>query len=100
MFKKSVFIFRRDLRLDDNTALIAALNNSESVFPCFILDHRQINSHSYKSEKAFQLMGDSLKIFCLFGVIFKSLPTIFPKVIPPSYESDMSTLLKFKESPC
>lgn len=60
LFKKSLFIFRRDLRLQDNTALIAALKNSESVIPCFVLDPRQIKNHPYKSEKAFQFMLESL----------------------------------------
>ena len=37
-FKKSLFIFRRDLRLDDNTGLIAACTQSDEVIPCFIFD--------------------------------------------------------------
>ena len=35
--KKNIFWFRRDLRLDDNTALNAALNNN-SVIAVFIFD--------------------------------------------------------------
>ncbi|MEH6557437.1 MAG: deoxyribodipyrimidine photo-lyase [Oceanicoccus sp.] len=38
MLKKSVFIFRRDLRLNDNSGLIAAMEASESVIPLFIVD--------------------------------------------------------------
>ena len=37
-FKKSLFIFHRDLRLDDNTGLIEALKTSDIVIPCFIFD--------------------------------------------------------------
>ncbi len=38
MYEKSLFIFRRDLRLHDNTGLIKSLENSKSVIPCFIFD--------------------------------------------------------------
>ena len=38
MNKKALFLFRRDLRLDDNTGLIQSLANSETVIPCFIYD--------------------------------------------------------------
>ena len=39
-FRRSLFVFRRDLRVDDNTALLAALDSSEEVIPCFIFDPR------------------------------------------------------------
>ncbi len=42
MYKRSLFIFRQDLRLADNTALLAAIKNSESVMPIFIHDTRAI----------------------------------------------------------
>jgi deoxyribodipyrimidine photo-lyase len=42
MYKRSLFIFRQDLRLDDNTALIEAIKNSEEIFPIFIHDERAI----------------------------------------------------------
>lgn len=38
MLNKSVFIFRRDLRLQDNSGLIAAMEASDSVIPVFIVD--------------------------------------------------------------
>lgn len=60
-YKLSVFIFRRDLRLEDNTGLIAALESSEQVIPCFILDPNQItNKNKYKSTNGLQFMLDSL----------------------------------------
>ncbi|TQD23807.1 deoxyribodipyrimidine photo-lyase [Methanolobus vulcani] len=34
----SLFIFRRDLRVDDNTALNLAMESSDMVIPCFIFD--------------------------------------------------------------
>lgn len=59
-FKKSLFIFRRDLRLDDNTGLAAALSSSRTVAPCFIFDPRQIKHNDYKSDHALQFMQESL----------------------------------------
>ncbi|HMA53839.1 MAG TPA: deoxyribodipyrimidine photo-lyase [Acidobacteriota bacterium] len=58
---KTLFIFRRDLRLADNTGLIAALRDSERVFPCFIFDPRQTGRHPYKSDNALQFMTASLR---------------------------------------
>ncbi len=40
MYKRSLFIFRQDLRLQDNTGFIEAIRNSEEVFPIFIHDTR------------------------------------------------------------
>ena len=57
----SLFIFRRDLRLEDNTALIAALKNSELVIPAFIFDPRQIGDQPYKSSTAIHFMLESLR---------------------------------------
>lgn len=60
-YTKALFIFRRDLRLDDNTGLLAALQESSSVIPCFIFDLRQVTAqNSYKSNNALQFMVDSL----------------------------------------
>ena len=36
--QSNIFWFRRDLRLEDNTALIQALNSSNSIIPVFIFD--------------------------------------------------------------
>ncbi|MDP1575012.1 MAG: deoxyribodipyrimidine photo-lyase [Coxiellaceae bacterium] len=59
-FKLSLFIFRRDLRLIDNTALKEAMDASETVIPCFIFDDRQIKDNTYFSENAFLFMLQSL----------------------------------------
>ncbi len=62
-FLNSIFIFRRDLRLDDNSGLIKALKESDKVIPIFIFDNNQIdkNKNDYFSENAFQFMLNSLK---------------------------------------
>jgi len=58
----SLFIFRRDLRLEDNTALIAALENSDTVIPAFIFDPRQFtDKNEFKSDSALQFMLESLQ---------------------------------------
>ena len=45
--EKSLFIFRRDLRLEDNTGLISALSQAaEHVIPCFILDEQTTQIYS------------------------------------------------------
>jgi deoxyribodipyrimidine photo-lyase len=59
--KLSLFIFRRDLRLIDNTALNAALSNSERVVCGFIFDPRQISEHPYKSQPGLSFMVNSLR---------------------------------------
>lgn len=56
----SLHIFRRDLRLQDNTALIRALELSLEVIPCFILDERQIVNNPYKFDNALIFMMNSL----------------------------------------
>jgi deoxyribodipyrimidine photo-lyase len=60
-FKRSLFIFRRDLRLTDNTGLLAALESSAEVLPCFIFNPEQVSNHNrYKSPRAVQFMLESL----------------------------------------
>lgn len=59
-FTLSLFIFRRDLRLNDNTGLIEALKKSMNVIPAFIIDSRQVEENSYKSQNALQFMSESL----------------------------------------
>jgi len=59
-FKKSIFIFRRDLRIHDNTGLIKASESSGKVIPCFIFDPRQVENNPYRSDNAFQFMIESI----------------------------------------
>lgn len=60
-YQKSLFIFRRDLRLQDNTALIEALRSSEEVIPIFVLDDRQTKAHPFRSDFGLQFMLLSLQ---------------------------------------
>lgn len=59
-YRLALHVFRRDLRLQDNTALSAALKLADLVIPCFILDKRQIERNEYKSDNCIQFMLNSL----------------------------------------
>jgi deoxyribodipyrimidine photo-lyase len=59
-YAKSLFIFRRDLRLQDNTGLNQALSQSQQVIPCFIFDPQQIQPHPYQSQPGLTFMLESL----------------------------------------
>ncbi len=59
-YQKALMIFRRDLRLEDNTALIAASRLSESVVPAFIYDPRQIERNSLRNDFALRFMVESI----------------------------------------
>ncbi|WP_406659774.1 deoxyribodipyrimidine photo-lyase [Methanolobus sp. ZRKC3] len=61
-FKRSLFIFRRDLRVDDNTALLAALDMSDEVIPCFIFDPRLCDpGRKAFNSNALQFLVESLE---------------------------------------
>lgn len=57
-----LFVFRRDLRIEDNTGLIKLLKQCTSVYTLFILDKRQISKkeNKYFSATAFNFMLESL----------------------------------------
>lgn len=59
-YKKTLFIFRRDLRLEDNTALNAALQDSDVVIPIFIFTPTQIEKNPYFSNHCVKFMLDAL----------------------------------------
>ncbi len=60
-FQRSLFVFRRDLRVNDNTALRAALEMSKEVLPCFIFDSRLSDTSKKNFNKnAFQFLLESL----------------------------------------
>ena len=61
-YKKSLFVFRRDYRLDDNTSLIQACENSEQVIPCFLFEKNLIDKNNPVFGKMrIRFMIDSLK---------------------------------------
>lgn len=61
MKKIGIFIFRRDLRLDDNTGLLKACSENDFVIPLFCVVPRQVSdSNKYKSSNCIQFMIESL----------------------------------------
>ena len=56
--KRAIFWFRRDLRLSDNPALLAAIANSDEIIPVFILDEKLINQ---SGSKRLAYLGQSLR---------------------------------------
>lgn len=61
-YKNSLFIFRRDLRLSDNTALLEACRTSERVIPAFFLDSRLLDPSGKKYRpNLLQFMFESLE---------------------------------------
>jgi deoxyribodipyrimidine photo-lyase len=59
MYKKSLFIFRRDLRIQDNIGLIESLQNSKEVIPCFIYDENILKKLK-DSEFRWNFLNESL----------------------------------------
>ncbi len=55
----SLFIFRRDLRVDDNSALNSALESSNQVLPIFVYDTNLLNNPD-RSDNALQFMQESI----------------------------------------
>lgn len=55
------YIFRRDLRLVDNTALKKLSEKKVEIMPCFNFDPRQVDKNPYKSIRAIQFMIESLE---------------------------------------
>lgn len=56
-----LFLFRRDLRIEDNTALIYASKLCQQILPCFIFDPRQVENNPYRSDFAVQFMKESIE---------------------------------------
>lgn len=87
----SIFIFRRDFRIEDNIGLINALKKSNYVVPIFILTPEQLINNQYKSNNCIQFMIESLedlninlkkynsKIFYFFDTPHKIIAKILAK---------------------
>lgn len=62
LYELSLYIFRRDMRLVDNTALISASKNSKNILPAFFFDQRQVDKskNEYFSSNCVQFMCESL----------------------------------------
>jgi len=58
--KINIFWFRRDLRLQDNTALFHALTGKRPVLPIFIFDSEILNKLENKEDKRVQFIHNAL----------------------------------------
>ena len=63
MYNRSIFIFRRDLRLEDNTGFLKALEASKEVVPLFIFDPVSLNNNPYRGDNCVQFMLECLTEF-------------------------------------
>lgn len=59
--KRALFIFRRDLRLEDNCGLNLALQKAEEVILSFIFTPEQIEKNPYRGDSCLQFMIESLE---------------------------------------
>jgi deoxyribodipyrimidine photo-lyase len=59
-YRLSLFIFRQDLRLEDNKGLIEALKASTWVIPCYIFDPRDM-AERYQTKEQAQFLVESLE---------------------------------------
>ena len=58
----SIFIFRRDFRIEDNIGYYECLKNSDNIYPIFIFSINQIsNKNQYNSNNSVQFMIQSIK---------------------------------------
>tara|TARA_A100001015_G_C15034338_1_gene735173 strand:- start:2492 stop:3865 length:1374 start_codon:yes stop_codon:yes gene_type:complete len=58
---KSIFIFRRDYRIFDNSGLIKCCEDSDEVLLLFIFTPEQIKNNEYFSSNSFQFLIESLE---------------------------------------
>ena len=60
---RSLFVFRRDLRVEDHRALAAACRASDTVVPTFVFDPRQTDpdANDYFSPNAFQFLVEAVR---------------------------------------
>lgn len=58
--KKSLFIFRQDLRTIDNRWFIKALNESDEILPIFVIDKNLVNDFLWIEDKKFWFLREAL----------------------------------------
>lgn len=91
MYKKSIYWFRRDLRIHDNTALYNALSQSETIIPVFIFDTNIIDTLDTEDRRISFIWESLLDIQSRFQtlgselLIYEGNPThIIPQIIQKS----------------
>lgn len=102
----AIYIFTRDLRLEDNLALIDALKNNSNVLPIFVFTPEQItDKNTYKSNNCVQFMIECLdeldsnlkkvgsRLFYFYGDTFD----IIKKIIKNSDKYDFKSIYISKD---
>ncbi len=85
MASTSIFWFRRDLRINDNPALLAAIAESDEIVPVFILDPQQLERLGEKGKsylaQSLQLLDESLdkKLHVIAGDSLEVLKVLLKK---------------------
>ena len=59
-YENGLFIFRRDLRIQDNIGLFHAMKSCKNVYTIFIFTPEQVSKNDFKSNNAVQFMIESL----------------------------------------
>lgn len=109
-----IFIFRRDLRLHDNHALIEACKVSKTVLPLFIFDKSQIDetpeNKPYRSLNAIQFMLESLtdlneqlhtyksRLFCLYGNPLDELQRLLKEIQKMKQYTNQNILVAYNSN--
>lgn len=60
MYNLGLYIFRRDLRIQNNMAFLHALKECKQILPIFIFTPEQVTNNLFKSNKSVQFMIESL----------------------------------------
>jgi len=94
-YKSGLFIFRRDLRLEDNKALYECVTQCERVHACFVFTPEQVGAkNDYRSANAIQFMIESLfdlenrvrsiggKLVCLKGKNNEVISSVIAEISP------------------
>ncbi len=107
-----IHVFRRDLRLEDNTALNTLAQAVDEVLPVFIFDERQVGEHPYRSGPGLQMLGESLVdldralqqkgavLHVRTGIAEEVLETLIKEVQPSalSYNKDYTPFAQMRDS--
>lgn len=89
-YKKSIFWFRQDLRLEDNTGLQKCLEHSKEILPIFVLDTHIICKFWWLSDAKFWFIREALeylskdlaKIWLEKVIVFHDAPEqIIPQLV-------------------
>jgi deoxyribodipyrimidine photo-lyase len=113
-YELCIFIFRRDLRLNDNHALIEACKISKTILPLFIFDKSQIDetpdNKDYRSLNAIQFMLESLddlndqlkeyksRLFCLYGNPLQQLQGLIKEIIKTKQYEGQNILVAYNSN--